>query len=241
MLWAEGDGSIAGIIAAFVAAFGGMTALVGWLIKYLMTTTLPERDKAAQATHVATLGEFAKLREQFDLRQTKLLEHCEAEADKERQASERRQSQSDQRFGTAMDALKEIQQSILNQNAIQAQLLSLFRQRTRLSDVVESAEDPIWSKTLDGVLTSWNSAAERLLGWRSSEMIGRSAYGIIPAEGHEREREMLGQLARGERVDRYETERLHRDGRRVRLSITASPIKDPTGRVIGISSIAREL
>jgi PAS domain S-box-containing protein len=241
MLWAETDGQMGGIIAAFVASFGGMAALMGWLIRYFFTTTLPEQIRAAQATHVATLEEFARLREQFDLRQTKLLEHCEAEADKERQASERRQSQSDQRFGTAMDALKEIQQSILNQNAIQAQLLSLFRQRTRLSDVVESAEDPIWSKTLDGVLTSWNSAAERLLGWRSSQMIGRSAYGIIPAEGHERERELLGQLARGERVDRYETERIHRDGRRVRLSITASPIKDPTGRVIGISSIAREL
>jgi PAS domain S-box-containing protein len=241
MLWAEGNGSIAGIIAAFVAAFGGMTALVGWLIKYLMTTTLPERDKAAQATHVATLEEFARLREQFDLRQTKLLEHCEAEADKERQASDRRQAQSDQRFGTAMDALKEIEQSILNQNAIQAQLLSLFRQRTRLSDVVESAEDPIWTKNLEGFITSWNLATERILGWRSGEMIGQSVYRVIPSDLHEQERNMLAKLAKGERVDRYETERFHRDGRRIRLSVTASAIKDPSGRAIGVSTIAREL
>jgi PAS domain S-box-containing protein len=240
-MWAEIEGTPTTAMGALIVISIMLAGGLGWLLRHLFGTTLPAKEEAAREERELYKGESQAMRDLFERRQDKLLEHCKEEADRERQASERRQAQSDQRFETAMDALKEIQQSILNQNAIQAQLLSLFRQRTRLSDVVESAEDPIWSKTLDGVLTSWNSAAERLLGWRSSQMIGRSAYGIIPAEGHERERELLGQLARGERVDRYETERLHRDGRRVRLSITASPIKDPMGRVIGISSIAREL
>jgi PAS domain S-box-containing protein len=107
--------------------------------------------------------------------------------------------------------------------------------------VVESAEDSIWSKTLDGVITSWNRAAEHLLGWRSSEVIGRSVYAVIPPDLHEQERDVLSRLARGEQVPRYESARLARDGRRVSLFVTISPIKDPTGRVVGASSIAREV
>jgi PAS domain S-box-containing protein len=234
MLWAESDTQIGGLIAAFVVAFGGLATLVGWLIRYLFTVTMPEQNRAAQAAQAATLGEFARLREQFDARQEALLRHCEAEAEKERAGSERR-------YAAAVAELKEIHQAMLNQGAILAQLLSTTRQRTRLSDVVESAEDAIWSKTTDGLVTSWNQAAERLMGWRSSEVIGRSVYLLIPPDLHEQERDMLAKLARGERVDRYETERFHRDGRRVRVLVTASAIKDPTGRPIGVSTIAREL
>jgi PAS domain S-box-containing protein len=241
MMWAEIEGTPTTAMGALIVISIMLAGGLGWLLRHLFGTTLPAKEEAAREERELYKGESQAMRDLFERRQDKLLEHCKEEADRERQASERRQAQSDQRFETAMDALKEIQQSILNQNAIQAQLLSLIRQRTWTADMVTTAEDPIWSKTLDGVVTSWNGAAERLLGWRSSEVIGRSVYALIPPEGHEQERQLLAGLARGERMDRYETERLHRDGRRVRLSVTVSPIKDPAGRVVGISSIAREL
>lgn len=215
-MWAEIEGTPVGITATLIVAFTGLLSLMGWLIREMYTKTLPG--------HVKEIG---RLRRSFSRRQTKLLAHCEAEADKERQISEQRYAQSEQRYGAAMKQLRDME--------------SLIRQRTRLSDVVEFAEDAIWSKTLDGIITSWNSAAEHLMGWRSSEVIGRSVFVLIPPEGHELERQNLAQLAKGEKVERHEAERLHRDGRRLRLSVTVSPIKDPSGRVVGISSIAREL
>jgi PAS domain S-box-containing protein len=216
MLWAEGEGTPVGITATLIGAFSSLLLLMGWLIREMYTKTLPD--------HVKEIG---RLRRAFSRRQAKLLEHCEREADKERQISQQRYDQSDQRYGAAMKEIRGIE--------------ALIRQRARLSDIVESAEDAIWSKSLEGFITSWNLATERLLGWRSGEMVGQSVYRVIPPDLHEQEREMLAALARGERVDRYETERFHRDGRRIRLSVTASAIKDPTGRPIGVSTIAREL
>jgi PAS domain S-box-containing protein len=216
MLWAEGEGTPVGITATLIAAFTTLVGLMVWLIREMYTKTLPG--------HVKEIG---RLRRALARRQAQLLEHCEREADKERQISQQRADQSDRRYEAAMQEIRGIE--------------ALIRSRARLSDIVESAEDAIWSKSPDGVITSWNLAAERLLGWRSGETIGRSVYGLIPPEGHERERQLLARLAKGERVDRHETERLHRDGRRVRLFVTISPVKDPAGQVVGVSTIAREL
>jgi PAS domain S-box-containing protein len=215
-MWAEIDGTPVGITATLIAAFTTLVGLMVWLIREMYTKTLPG--------HVKEIG---RLRRALARRETKLLEHCEREADKERKISQQRADQSDQRYEQAMREIRGIE--------------ALIRSRARLSDIVESAEDAIWSKTLEGIITSWNLAAERLLGWRSSEVIGRSVYSLIPPEAHEQERQVLARLGKGQRVDRHETERLHRDGRRVRLFVTISPVKDPAGSVVGVSTIAREL
>jgi PAS domain S-box-containing protein len=110
-----------------------------------------------------------------------------------------------------------------------------------LSAVVESAEDAIISKTLDGVIRSWNAGAERLFGYSASEAIGQSIALIIPPERLDEEQLILSRLRRGERIEHYETIRLSKDGRRIDISLTISPIRESTGRVIGASKVARDI
>jgi PAS domain S-box-containing protein len=112
---------------------------------------------------------------------------------------------------------------------------------TRLAAVVTQADDPIWTKTVDGVITSWNRAAHNLLGWHSGEVIGQSVYRIMPPDLHDQERAVLERLRKGERVEHYRTARLARDGRRVELEVSISPVRDATGQVIAVGSIAREV
>jgi PAS domain S-box-containing protein len=110
-----------------------------------------------------------------------------------------------------------------------------------LSSVVDSSEDAIVSKTLDGIITSWNRAAEKIFGYTAEEAIGRSIRLIIPPERQQEEDYVLGQLRRGEKVDHFETERLTKDGRRLDISLTVSPVRDATGKVVGASKIARDI
>jgi two-component system, chemotaxis family, CheB/CheR fusion protein len=110
-----------------------------------------------------------------------------------------------------------------------------------LAAIVESSDDAIVSKTLDGTITSWNPAAERLFGYTAEEVIGRS-ISILAAP--DRENEMpanLERIRRGEKVDRYETVRRRKDGSLVEISLTVSPIRDETGRIVGASKIARDI
>jgi two-component system, LuxR family, sensor kinase FixL len=110
-----------------------------------------------------------------------------------------------------------------------------------LSAIVESSEDAIVSKTLDGIVTSWNSAAERIFGYSAREMIGRPiAILATPATADEMPC-ILEAVKSGERVEHYETERQCKDGRIIRLALTISPIHDDTGRIIGASKIARDI
>jgi PAS domain S-box-containing protein len=111
----------------------------------------------------------------------------------------------------------------------------------RLSAIVESAEDAIISKTLDGVIHSWNVGAERLFGYRADEAIGRSITLIIPPEKLDEEQFILSRLRRGERIEHYETVRISKDGQRIDISLTISPIQDSTGRIIGASKVARDI
>jgi PAS domain S-box-containing protein len=111
----------------------------------------------------------------------------------------------------------------------------------RLAAIVESSDDAIVSKDLTGIITSWNAAAERLFGYTRDEIVGKSVLTIIPPELHHQEPEILRKLAAGERIEHFETERLRKDGRRVFVSLTISPVKDLTGRVIGASKIARDI
>jgi PAS domain S-box-containing protein len=113
--------------------------------------------------------------------------------------------------------------------------------RARLAAIVESSQDAIISKTLEGVIRTWNAGAERLFGHSAEEAAGRSITLIIPPDRLDEEQEILARLSRGERIEHYETVRLARDGRRLDVSLTVSPLRDSEGRVIGASKIARDV
>lgn len=115
------------------------------------------------------------------------------------------------------------------------------RERARLAAIVEGSDDAIASKTLDGIVTSWNPAAARLFGYNPEEIIGKSITLIIPSERIAEEDSILDQLRRGERVDHFETVRLAKDGTRIDVSLTISPIRNPSGAIIGASKIARDI
>jgi PAS domain S-box-containing protein len=111
----------------------------------------------------------------------------------------------------------------------------------RLATIVESSDDAIVSKTLDGVITSWNRSAERMFGHTAAEAIGRHISLIIPAERRSEENDVLARLRRGEKIDHFETGRQTKDGRRLDISLTVSPIKDRDGRIVGASKVARDI
>ncbi len=111
----------------------------------------------------------------------------------------------------------------------------------KLQAIVESSEDAIVSKSLDGVVQSWNKAAERLFGYTSEEMVGKSLSPLLPAERVQEEADILERIRRSGRVKRFETVRLHKDGRAIPVSLTISPVHDDTGRVVGASEIGRDM
>ena len=111
----------------------------------------------------------------------------------------------------------------------------------KLAAIVQSSDDGIVSKDLKGIVTSWNAAAERIFGWKAEEMVGHSILKIIPPELHCDEDMILGKIARGERLEHFETVRLHKSGRRIHVSITVSPVRDASGRVTGAAKIARDI
>ena len=111
----------------------------------------------------------------------------------------------------------------------------------RLADIVNSSDDAIMSKTLDGIITSWNPGAEKIFGYAAAEAIGRSMLMLFPPEHIHEEAGILARVARGESVEHYETVRVRKDGGRVNVSVTVSPITDGSGRIIGASKIARDV
>jgi len=113
--------------------------------------------------------------------------------------------------------------------------------RNRLAAIVESSDDAIVGKTLEGVVTSWNAGAERLFGYSAAEMVGRTVSRIIPEDCSDDLPTILGAVRRGERVHHYETQRIRKDGRRIDVSLTVSPIHDGQGRIVGASKIARDI
>jgi PAS domain S-box-containing protein len=118
----------------------------------------------------------------------------------------------------------------------QAEIASL-----RLAAIVESLGDAVIGKDLNSSITSWNKGAEKIFGYAASEMIGTSIMRLIPAGRQDEENQILGKIQRGEGVEHFETLRQTKDGRLIDVSVTTSPIKDATGKVIGVSKVARDI
>lgn len=113
--------------------------------------------------------------------------------------------------------------------------------RFRLAALVDSSDDAIISKDLNGVIASWNPSAPRLFGFTPEEAIGRPITIIIPPELQEEEKQILTRLRKGERIDHFETVRVAKNGSRVDVSLTISPVRDSQGHIIGASKIARDI
>ena len=110
-----------------------------------------------------------------------------------------------------------------------------------LAAIVESSDDAILSKDVNGVIMSWNSGAQRLFGYTSQEAVGKPVTLLIPVDRHDEEPRILERICRGERIDHYETVRQRKDGSLVDISLTVSPIRDLRGKIIGASKIARDI
>ncbi|WP_141652337.1 PAS domain S-box protein [Rhizobium grahamii] len=111
----------------------------------------------------------------------------------------------------------------------------------RLASIVESSQDAIISKGLDGVITSWNQGAERLFGYTAAEIVGRPVTTLFPDELLAEEADIIDRIRSGQRIEHYETVRIHKDGTPIDISLTISPLKDAEGRIIGASKIARDI
>ena len=111
----------------------------------------------------------------------------------------------------------------------------------RLAAIVRSSEDAIVGKQLDGTITSWNVGAERIFGYRADEIVGRSIFTLVPLELHDAEREVLRRVRLGQPVAFSETERVRKDGERIIIALSVSPIRDSSGEVVGASSIKRDV
>src|SRR6185437_15546005 len=113
--------------------------------------------------------------------------------------------------------------------------------RQRLAAIVESSDDAIISKDLNGIITSWNRQAERLFGYTEKEMIGRSILTLIPPELHADEDMILSKIRSGEKIDHFETVRIAKSGERIDVSLSISPVRDEHGTIVGAAKIARDI
>jgi PAS domain S-box-containing protein len=112
---------------------------------------------------------------------------------------------------------------------------------SRLASIVEFSDEAIIGKDLNSIVTSWNRGAEKIFGYTAGEMVGASIMRLIPADRQDEENRILQKVKRGERVEHFDTLRQAKDGRLINISVTASPIKDPAGKVTGVSKVARDI
>jgi len=110
-----------------------------------------------------------------------------------------------------------------------------------LSALVQSSDDAIIGKDLNGLVTSWNPGAENMFGFSAAEMIGQPIMRLIPLDRQAEELSILDKISRGENVRHFETLRLRKDGNPIQISVTVSPIRDPSGAIVGASKVARDI
>ena len=143
-------------------------------------------------------------------------------------------------FGTNTDVSTEMEaQQVLRENQEKLELALIASQR--LAAIVESSDDAIVSKDLNGIVTSWNRRAEQMFGFSAEEMIGQPILKIIPDDLQATEAEILATIARGERIEHFETTRRTKGGELLEVSLTISPTRDETGRIVGAAKIARDI
>jgi PAS domain S-box-containing protein len=151
----------------------------------------------------------------------------------------------DTAFGTSLRSLIEVVLFFVllwwTSNSVSRYESSASEARSRLAAIVESTDDAVVSKSLDGVIKSWNVGAERIFGYSAAEAVGKHITMIIPSERIDEETEIVSRIKRGERVEHFETIRVRKDGIRIHVSLTISPVKDADGRITGASKIARDI
>lgn len=132
-------------------------------------------------------------------------------------------------------------QAMREQDSPQTTLNELTRYKHNLAAIVESSDDAIISKTLDGTVISWNKGAEKIFGYTADEMVGQPMIKIFPPDRLDEETHILSKLKAGEKVDHFQTIRLHKSGRQIHLSVTVSPLFNAAGEIIGASKIAKDI
>lgn len=143
-------------------------------------------------------------------------------------------------FGTNTDISSEFE--IRRQiEESQVKLQTALDASQRLAAIVESSDDAIIGKDLNGIVTSWNPAAERMFGYPPEEMVGTSIRKVIPQDVFPDEDRIMSAVAHGQRTEHFETTRLRKDGERIQISLTLSPVFDETGRIVGVASISRDI
>lgn len=130
---------------------------------------------------------------------------------------------------------------ITERKRTEAALRDSEQRRSWLAAIIESSDDAIVSKNLDGIITSWNRGAERIFGHTAEQAIGQPILIVIPRDRQDEERTILARIRRGERIDHFETVRQRKDGGLIAVSLTVSPVKDAEGTIIGASKIARDI
>jgi PAS domain S-box-containing protein len=147
----------------------------------------------------------------------------------------------DSRMQLLDDTVLEVNRDITERKQIEIALGETEQQLRWLASIVESSDDVIVSKNLDGIITSWNRGAERIFGFTAAEAIGQPITIVIPQDRQSEEREILTRVRRGERIDHFETVRQRKDGGLIIVSLTVSPVNDAEGRIVGASKIARDI
>jgi PAS domain S-box-containing protein len=140
-----------------------------------------------------------------------------------------------------LDVLARQAADLIERNEVEKALRDSREQFRWLASIVESSDDAIVGKNLDGIITSWNKGAERVFGYLAEDIIGKSITILIPPERQGEEQTILGRIGRGDRIDHYETIRRRKDGNLIDVSLTISPVRDAEGNVVGASKIARDI
>jgi PAS domain S-box-containing protein len=141
----------------------------------------------------------------------------------------------------SLDVLARQAADLIERTQVEAALRGSEQQFRWLASIVDSSDDAIIGKNIDGIITSWNNGAARLFGYTTDEVVGKPVTILFPPDRHDEERTILERIMRGERIDHYETVRHRKDGSSVNVSLTVSPVKNAEGKIVGASKIARDI